>query len=393
MAQAMAKKLEALDRTGRTLMTVFAKAGFTAIAPAIIQPAGVFLDVIGETLRARTYVFTDPDGDELCMRPDLTVPACRLHLERNPAADVPARYCYDGPAFRFQPQGTDAALAREFRQTGIETFGDSEREEAEADIVGTVVQALEATGLNDYDLRFGDLGLFRALLDASDIPARWRQRLLHNFWHPDAFHAELDRLTTEPGSISKHIACELRDALLSAEPHDAEAIVSAYLETVGLEVVGVRSAAEIAESLLARVADASAEPLPPTTAKLIASYVSIRGPARLAAKRIGDLATAMGVDMGGALASYERRLDRLSNAGVDTDRIEFSAEFGRALEYYTGFVFEVATPALGRANPVAGGGRYDDLMRAVGAPVDVPAVGAAVNTERLLAALSSEGVS
>ena len=85
MAAETAKQFEALEATSQTVMSVFTKAGFEAVAPAIIQPAGVFLDVIGETLRARTYVFTDPDGDELCMRPDLTVPTCRLHLERHPS--------------------------------------------------------------------------------------------------------------------------------------------------------------------------------------------------------------------------------------------------------------------------------------------------------------------
>ena len=57
--------------------------GYERVAPAIIQPAGVFLDVVGESLRARTYVFTDPDGEELCLRPDLTVPTCRLYLDRH----------------------------------------------------------------------------------------------------------------------------------------------------------------------------------------------------------------------------------------------------------------------------------------------------------------------
>ena len=42
-----------------------AAALYERIAPAVIQPAGLFLDVIGESLRARTYVFTDPDGAEL----------------------------------------------------------------------------------------------------------------------------------------------------------------------------------------------------------------------------------------------------------------------------------------------------------------------------------------
>ena len=41
------------------------------------------------------------------------------------------------------------------------------------------------------------------------------------------------------------------------------------------------------------------------------------------------------------------------------------------------------------AAPVAGGGRYDHLLKAVGAPQDVPAVGAAVHTDRLLAAITN----
>ncbi|MFX9185028.1 ATP phosphoribosyltransferase regulatory subunit, partial [Acinetobacter baumannii] len=86
---------------------------------AIIQPAGVFLDAVGETLRARTYIFNDPDGQELCLRPDLTVPTCRLHIERSADPATPARYCYNGAAFRYQPAGADAAHPREFRQAGI----------------------------------------------------------------------------------------------------------------------------------------------------------------------------------------------------------------------------------------------------------------------------------
>ena len=80
--------IDALDAEARRLMAAFARAGYERIEPAVIQPADLFLDVVGESLRARTYVFTDPDGAELCLRPDLTVPACRLHLERHAAAYV-----------------------------------------------------------------------------------------------------------------------------------------------------------------------------------------------------------------------------------------------------------------------------------------------------------------
>ena len=86
-------------------------------------------------LRGRTYVFTDLAGEELCLRPDLTVPVSRLYLERHPSADRPARYCYNGPAFRFQPKGPSATHPREFRQAGIECFGVADREAADQEIV------------------------------------------------------------------------------------------------------------------------------------------------------------------------------------------------------------------------------------------------------------------
>ena len=61
-------------------MAVFEGSGFDFIAPDILQPADIFLERSGEDIRARTFVFTDPSGVELCLRPDLTVPTCRYHL-------------------------------------------------------------------------------------------------------------------------------------------------------------------------------------------------------------------------------------------------------------------------------------------------------------------------
>src|SRR6516165_7796193 len=137
-----AQNVEALAAQAQRLMATFMRAGYEQIAPAIIQPAGLFLDVVGEALRARTYVFTDPDGEELCLRPDLTVPTCRLHLERHPHAAIPARYCYSGSAFRFQAAGADSSHPREFRQAGVECFAASDREQADADVVAVIAAAL-----------------------------------------------------------------------------------------------------------------------------------------------------------------------------------------------------------------------------------------------------------
>ena len=122
-------------------------------------------------------------------------------------------------------------------------------------------------------------------------------------------------------------------------------------------------------------------------ATLIEGYTALKAPAREAAARLEALLGPHKLDLGAALAAFRRRLDLLDAAGIDTTGAAFAAEFGRDLEYYTGFVFEIVVPELGPRSPVAGGGRYDDLLADVGAPTKVPAVGACIHTERLLAVL------
>ncbi|HJU31939.1 MAG TPA: ATP phosphoribosyltransferase regulatory subunit [Hyphomicrobiaceae bacterium] len=382
-----AQKVEALAAQAQRLMATFTRADYEQIAPAIIQPAGLFLDVIGENLRARTYVFTDPDGEELCLRPDLTVPTCRLHLARHPAGDVPARYCYSGPAFRYQPGGPTSAHPSEFRQAGIESFAATDREKDDAAVLALTVEAVREAGLARFDLRLGDLGLFNALLDALPMPQRWRRRLRHHFWRPEAFRAELARLTSREALQARGVPRELMDALDPDRPEAAPNLVEGYLERSGLELVGTRTAHEIAGRLLAEAADARETPLPSSAATLIEGYTALKAPAREAAARLEALLGPHKLDLGAALAAFRRRLDLLDAAGIDTTSATFAAEFGRDLEYYTGFVFEIVVPELGPRSPVAGGGRYDDLLADVGAPTKVPAVGACIHTERLLAVL------
>src|SRR5918996_810043 len=189
MAAESAKEFEALEAQATALLDTFRRAGYEQVAPSIVQPADIFLDQIGEQLRSRTYVFTDLAGEELCLRPDLTVPVSRLYLERHPKADRPARYCYNGPAFRFQLHGPRSQ--REFRQAGIESFSEPDKQAADIEIVSLAVDAVRRAGLKDFRLRCGDIGLFYALLDALALPERWRLKLRHYFWRPHAFHALL----------------------------------------------------------------------------------------------------------------------------------------------------------------------------------------------------------
>ncbi|HEY7670459.1 MAG TPA: ATP phosphoribosyltransferase regulatory subunit [Hyphomicrobium sp.] len=378
---------EALEAQARTLLAVFISAGHEAVAPPVIQPAGVFLDVLGEALRGRTYVFTDLNGEELCLRPDLTVPTCRLYLERHAEPGAEAHYCYNGPAFRYQPASADAAHPREFRQAGIESFGVADRERAEARTLALVLTALVQSGLRERSLRIGDLGLFEAVLNGAGMPERWRQRLRHRFWRAKAFRAELKRLTTSPARTAASLPRALIEALDTADPARAEALVAEHLDKEGIDIFGVRSVTEITEALLALAADAKAAPLPQATAAMIDGYLEIKALTPDVPARVAELAGAGAPGVAAALQAFERRNALLKEQGVDMSEVPFSGEFGRNVAYYTGFVFEVMAPALGPASPIAGGGRYDGLLKAVGAERTVPAVGGAIHTERLLAAV------
>ena len=384
MAAESAKEFEALEAQATTLLDVFRRAGYEQVAPSIIQPADVFLDQIGEQVRSRTYVFTDLAGDELCLRPDLTVPVSRLYLERHPKADTRARYCYNGPAFRFQPQGDIEAHPREFRQAGIECFGESDKESADVEIVLLAVEAVRRAGLKDFRLRFGDIALFYALLDALSLPERWRLKLRHYFWRPPAFHALLARLARgeRPNGDGPVMALAGRLAGLSIER--AEELVGAYLEERGLPLSGNRSLSEITARLLDHAADLRADPLRKEVATVIDYYLAVSAPPKEAAKRIAMIAHGAGIDLGPALYAYTRRFDRLEESGVDLDQAIFATEFGRNLEYYSGLVFQIE--AAGVDDAIAGGGRYDGLLSHLGAPREVPAIGSAIHTERLLAA-------
>src|SRR5690606_25218346 len=101
------------------LTALFAARGLARAEPAILQPAGIFLDLSGEDIRRRLYLVQDPEGRELCLRPDYTIPVCRDHILSGNGR--PAGYCYLGPVFRYRP----GEAPGEFIQAGVEKFGDA----------------------------------------------------------------------------------------------------------------------------------------------------------------------------------------------------------------------------------------------------------------------------
>ncbi|MEL7542720.1 MAG: ATP phosphoribosyltransferase regulatory subunit [Pseudomonadota bacterium] len=382
-----AERFRDLEAQTAKIMEVFARAGYERIAPEIIQPADVFLDVVGEAIRGRTYVFVDPDGAELCLRPDLTVPACRIYLERHPSCDARSRYYYSGSTFRFQPGGATEENPREYRQAGIEFFGDGDEERTEAEIVALTQKVLKTVGLKNTQLYMGDLGLFRALVNAIEMPERWREKLIHDFWRRDTLAQRLKQLTTPREELETGVPDALLNALDPSRPVAARETVREWLDENKITMIGARTLDEIADSLTDIAADRQHGPLDQSGADLIEAYVAVKAPPKAVGARISDLMSQHDIDLSVALARYQRRLDQLEDAGVDVGRAVFSAEFGRNLEYYSGFVFQIVTQDQQDGGYIAGGGRYDRLLEAVGAPHTVPGIGVAIHTDRLLNAV------
>jgi ATP phosphoribosyltransferase regulatory subunit len=387
MAAESARKFEALEAQATTLLDVFKQAGYEQVAPSIIQPADVFLDQIGESIRIRTYVFTDLAGDELCLRPDLTVPVSRLYLERHPEADTPARYCYNGPAFRFQPDRNNQAHPREFRQAGIESFGETDKESADVETVLLAVEAVRSAGLKDFRLHFGDIALFHAFIDALALPERWRLKLRHYFWRPPVFHALLSRLARGERPDAEGPVAALARTLDRDNLEKSEELVARHLDENGLPLAGNRTLSEITARLLDLLGDLRAEPLRKEVATVIDYFLDVSAAPKEALERVAMISKGARVDVGPALQALVRRFERLEQCGMDLGKATFATEFGRSFEYYSGLVFQIEVEDEGDTGQIAGGGRYDRLLAHFGAPRDVPAIGSAIHTERLLAAV------
>ena len=369
----------ALERQNAAIMAVFERAGFDQIAPDIIQPADIFLERSGEDIRARTFVFNDPAGNELCLRPDLTVPACRYHLSHTKTPEAETKYCYLGPAFRFP----DELLSpQEFTQAGLEWFGDKADIAAEARVIKLAVSALEAAGLTGLKVSLGDLGLFNALLDDMPMPERWRRRLRHQFWRPQAFRNLLETFAKPARTIRSSISGNI-DAL---EGQDAVAQTSRMLADQKLNLVTLRSVEDIAARLHEKLADRSEQPLAETMVVAIESYLKISGPLTDMTSQLKAISKTP--RFLGAIDKFEQRIAALEDQGLNPRRFHFSADFGRELEYYTGLVFQIDVEARNAPLSVAGGGRYDRLLQDLGAVTSIPAVGCAIHTDRLLAVMS-----
>src|SRR5581483_5615297 len=146
--------------------------------------------------------------------------------------------------------------------------------------------------------------------------------------------------------------------------------------------VGGRSVGEIADRFLEQAALGAATSLPRQTRQIIEKFLAIGGTPDDVAAELRALAAEASLSLDAALDLLESRTGFLAARGVDVEHIQFSTAFGRGVDYYTGFVFELHD-GNGNKSPLAAGGRYDGLLMRLGAKTPIPAVGFAAWIERL----------
>lgn len=366
------------DPRAEALIAAYERAGYTRAFPAILQPAEPFLDLSGEDIRKSMFLTGDSEGREWCLRPDLTIPVSRDYLA-SAALGTARGFCYLGPIFRENPQGP-----REFLQAGIESFGRGDIAAADAEMLALGLEATSHFGLDAPEIRLGDLGLFSALVDALELAPAWKRRLVKDFNHKASLALDLERLSLAAAKAAPEYQ-GLLAAITGTDPKGAHALVTDLLSIAGITTVGGRSAGEIADRFLEQSALGASAKLPRETRTAIERFLAVAGDPDDAAAQMRALAADAKLAIGSAIDLFESRTGFLAARGVDVRRIAFSSAFGRGLDYYTGFVFELHDGKTDNGAPLVAGGRYDGLLTRLGSAKPIPAVGFAVWIERLAA--------
>lgn len=354
------------------LLALFQRHGYAIGDVPILQPAEPFIELSGEDIRRRLFLVSDGGTEETCLRPEFTIPAARAHLANGHAGE-PAAHAFLGPVFRQRP-----GASGEFLQASVESFGRTDIEAADAEILALAIEAEALLGGGERPIRFGDVGLTAALIEALELPAPVARRVRQNgFSQPVSETAK----AAAPSGLAAYQG--VLGALKGADPAEARAFVKDLLSIAGIKAVGGRTAAEIADRFLEKASGEGAGLSSEQTA-ILRRFKAVSGDPDTMAADLRVLNEDAGLNLDAALDRFETRTGFMAARGIDLARIEASTAFARNLDYYSGCVFEFAGAADER--PAIAGGRYDGLLRRLGAGADIPAVGCSIWLERFAGA-------
>lgn len=366
---------------------------YAPINPPILESPLPFLNRSGEDIRRHMYIFPDPGGSEVCLRPELTIPVCRAYLRQQQAGNVAekiggreARLCYFGPAFTYE--SANDRRYRQFYQAGAEFIGAPDREAADAEILAAALDALEAAGLKETRVEVGDVEIRNAFIDQLPVSERSKTRIrriaLRNQQDLRTGAAFAKSGATTADSASEF--GELASLLASVEPAKAELLIREVFALADVRHVGGRTPEEIVERLIGRTAH-QVERVSAELMQGVLDLLNIRAKPEAAFKQIRDHFKKFRIgSIDRVLERCEKRLRYVDAYRQRPLELQFNVGLRRGLEYYTGFLFEIYAKDFTDIGHICGGGRYDNLLDGLGASQSIPAVGFGIGLDRLLPA-------
>ena len=335
---------------------VYARHGFEPLETPAIETAEALGSFLPDVDRPNAGVFAFRDGGEdggpwLALRYDLTAPLARVAAQHRADLPSPYRRYAMGPVWRDEKPGP--GRYRQFYQCDADTVG-APSVAADAEIAAMLAEALEAAGIarGDCLIRLGNRRVLDGVLEAMGGAGG------------EGRAAAILRTIDKFDKVGE---AGVRDLLTGGRRDES----GAFIEGVGLSP----GEAETVIAFLTARADA-----PEATLRNLRDVV---GGSQTGRRGVEELETVAGL------------LDRL---GLGPDRAVIDPSVVRGLGYYTGPVMEAEltfeTPGedglARRFGSVAGGGRYDDLVRRFTGQA-VPATGVSIGVDRLLAALHASG--
>ena len=369
--------------------------GYVKANPDIVQPATAYFDLLGDGLRRRLYVVQNAmnasAAQDFVLRPEFTICIAKDYIQSLAGGQVkPAKLAYSGPVFR----SDDTHQCRENIQSGIEIFAAKDCFKADIETIEYALRSIDELGIDNVQLQMGDYELFFCLLNNLDISDIWRKKLKRLFLSHDNLDDLLNALAKPQVTPVNHERAAFLQAIEGLEVKAAQMLVENVLSFSGIDLIGGRSAGEIAERFLEQAALSATPELPENILQILKQYFAIAGKADECLTALQQLNQKYKLKLDTQINALSARFDAigaLNVKGFAKSEIVFNGLLGRGFEYYTGMLFEIIDLKNRTDKPLIGGGRYDTLAKQLGAAQNINAVGASMWNAHLALLLTDQG--
>jgi ATP phosphoribosyltransferase regulatory subunit len=323
--------------------------------PSVIE-ANHIVQRSGENFRKFMFSFTDINGKELCLRPDLTIASCLRYLENNLKGKE--KIFYSGQAYRKVQSKKDKIIRN---QIGFEILGSKNEKKDDIEIINAALKILQNIKYSSGKLTIGNIEIFNLLISKLDIPKRWKLRLSRHFWREEYFKDLLKRLETN-ADIDPTIVEIDKKRYLNLLKKNPETMIAG------------RSVSEILKRFDTKIKDPRQAHRGKKVSRIIKSFLKIKCPINKAAEVLNKFFKKNRINL-----AVDQKYFPISNNKISKLNVVFSSSFGRQQEYYTGMVFKIDLTFKSKDINIINGGRYDNLLSDLGSKKQIAAVGAAVN--------------